>query len=217
VKTPIGQDLREDVWLQTLFGLLAVIAVSIDMWPAAQAYLYLPQGTTAALVLLVFVLPGKVSRESLGLRLKPIQPLGYWVRVTIVIAGIMLVFILACAAAAWILKWEIPVRKTPPHWIGMALLHMCLIPPLFEELVFRLGICVPATALVGPTGAIVLSGAAFAAMHFIYGGAGPDNFVAGYILAWAFLKSGSILVPMALHALGNSVALAVHVLAWYFL
>ena len=31
----------------------------------------------------------------------------------------------------------------------------------------------------------------------------PINFVAGFLLSWSFLKSGSIFVPLLLHSFGN--------------
>jgi len=43
----------------------------------------------------------------------------------------------------------------------------------------------------------------FAALHFLGGNPGPDNFIAGYILAWSYLKSESIAIPVLLHSLGN--------------
>ena len=45
---------------------------------------------------------------------------------------------------------------------------------------------------------------------------GPDNLIAGFFLAWAFLKSGSIIVPLALHALGNLCALVSWVGMWWY-
>jgi membrane protease YdiL (CAAX protease family) len=46
--------------------------------------------------------------------------------------------------------------------------------------------------------------------------ASPENQIAGFLLAWAFLKIGTILVPLAMHSAGNLIALASHVAAWYW-
>ena len=54
-----------------------------------------------------------------------------------------------------------------------------------------------------PGAANIAGGIVFAALHFAYGSPGLDNFLAGYILAWAYIKSGSIIVPVVLHSLGN--------------
>ena len=68
--------------------------------------------------------------------------------------------------------------------------------------------------LIGPWGTIFLSGCAFGALHFLYGNPAPDNFIAGYFLAWAYLKSGSVVVPIVLHSLGNLFVLSSHTVGW---
>jgi membrane protease YdiL (CAAX protease family) len=80
---------------------------------------------------------------------------------------------------------------------------------------YRLVLCVALVGIAGQRWTILLSGALFAAMHFIYGNPSPDNFIAGYFLAWAFLKSGSILTPIVLHSLGNACVLALSLANWY--
>lgn len=57
--------------------------------------------------------------------------------------------------------------------------------------------------MIGSFRTVVVSGSLFAIAHFVGGNPGPDNFVAGFLLAWAYLKSGSLLIPILLHALGN--------------
>jgi len=89
----------------------------------------------------------------------------------------------------------------------------CVHYPLLEETLYRLVLLVPLVALLGCRWAIVISGAVFAALHFAYGNPAPDNFVAGYLLAWAYLKSGSIVIPIAWHALGNACAYGLMLLA----
>jgi membrane protease YdiL (CAAX protease family) len=127
----------------------------------------------------------------------------------------MLVPILAFLAVAKSLSWEFTIPRIAPDQAISRFVDMCVIAPVVEESIYRLVLCFPTTATIGSTGAIILSGATFAGLHFAYGNPSPDNFVAGYILAWAYLKSGSIMVPITLHSLGNSVAFAVHFGAWY--
>ena len=62
---------------------------------------------------------------------------------------------------------------------------------------------------------ILLSGFVFAVVHILWGNPGPDNQIAGFLLQWAYLRSGTILVPIALHAAGNAVAASLHVASWY--
>jgi membrane protease YdiL (CAAX protease family) len=54
-------------------------------------------------------------------------------------------------------------------------------------------------------------------MHIVAGVPSPENLVGGFFLAWAFLKSSSIAVPVVLHSLGNLCALLGQVGAWYCL
>jgi membrane protease YdiL (CAAX protease family) len=92
---------------------------------------------------------------------------------------------------------------------------MIVIAPLVEESIYRLVLCFPTTAAIGSTGTIILSGTIFAGLHFVYGNPSPDNCLAGYVLTWAYLKSGSLLVPITLHSFGNCVAFAVQFGVWY--
>jgi membrane protease YdiL (CAAX protease family) len=81
--------------------------------------------------------------------------------------------------------------------------------PVFEEVLFRFVLC---GALLGRLSSglnVTVSGVSFALMHVLFGVASLDNAVAGFILAWAFLRSGSIAVPIALHSLGNATLLLV--------
>ena len=77
--------------------------------------------------------------------------------------------------------------------------------PIVEELVYR-GFAIPALAAgFGRRGAIFLSGPVFYLLHLAYGK--PPELVhytiAGWILAWAYVRTGRLWVPIALHALGN--------------
>jgi hypothetical protein len=55
-----------------------------------------------------------------------------------------------------------------------------------------------------------------AALHVVYGNPSPENMVGGFFLAWTFLKSETILIPVILHSVGYSIALAGQVAGWYF-
>jgi membrane protease YdiL (CAAX protease family) len=68
---------------------------------------------------------------------------------------------------------------------------------------------------VGSTVTILLSGVLFALLHAAYGNLAPDNTIAGFVLAWAYLRSSSLLVPIVLHALGNLCVFGIHVALFY--
>src|SRR3954447_541754 len=110
---------------------------------------------------------------------------------------------------------ELPIRSTHPDRFGAEFVRMCLLAPTVEEGVYRLGLCGGLVAWIGPGRTIVASGVLFGGLHVLYGNPGPDNLLAGFYLAWSYLKSGTILVPIALHALGNFCVLASWIALWY--
>lgn len=87
------------------------------------------------------------------------------------------------------------------------------IAPIAEEVLFR-GIVLPVLARhVGIAGALVASAAVFAALHMNLAAAAP-LFVLGLVFGLAYLYTGSLTVPIVLHAVFNGVSIAVsHVLA----
>ncbi len=82
------------------------------------------------------------------------------------------------------------------------------IAPVAEEILFR-GIVMPVLARhTGTVWALVASAAVFAALHMNLAAAAP-LFVLGLVLGLAYLYSGSLTVPIALHAVFNSVSITV--------
>lgn len=215
MKTPIGRCLHSAPRLRVIAVAVALTVVAADVWLVAQRYPEWTRVLLAASACVLYLSFTWRDRGSLGIRLLPIQPVAYWIRLTLMVAVLLLIPIAAFLAVANWINGGITIHRIPPHYAGYAFLQMCLIAPLVEEPIYRLAICFPATGTLGPAAAIVLSGAIFAGLHFIYGNPSPDNFLAGYILAWAYLKSGSIMVPIVMHSLGNSVALAAQIAAWY--
>lgn len=143
--------------------------------------------------------------RSLGLRLCTNQSWLYWGKVTFVLGAIVAAIVVAATAVAIACGVDLSKYRLfqRPSDIWPWLWHACVLAPLLEETLYRLVLCVPAVVIIKPAGAVFLSGAVFASLHFVYGNPGPDNFVAGFVLAWAYLKSGTFLVPLGLHALGN--------------
>jgi len=151
---------------------------------------------------------------ELGLRVAPTQGWRYWFRVALWF-GLLIAVALAIFAGVWhTFGWTVPIHRTRPS-VG-ALIHMCVMAPVCEEVIFRglLGLAILPTC--GRLGTIAMSGIVFAAVHVFDGRASPENLIAGFLLAWAFLKSETILVPIAMHSGGNFLALAGQVAGWYF-
>jgi len=95
------------------------------------------------------------------------------------------------------------------------LFHYCVDAPFYEELIFRSLLFVAVLPTIGGRCAVILSGVLFAAIHVLRGNPGPDNQIAGFMLAWAFLKSRTILVPIAMHSAGNFFAVGFHAACFY--
>jgi len=136
-----------------------------------------------------------------------IQPsISYWTIAFVVIGSIMLSFCLICLGIFKI--FHIPI----PHYTLFRndlefrnwILFACFISPLVEETIYRSVLCSALEKTAGTKTSILISGILFALLHFFYGNLAFDNFIAGYLLAWSFLKSKSILIPIFLHALGNA-------------
>lgn len=208
MQTPIGQALkrsRRTLAISCVLGAALLLSDLVLVWyghPRSNARWLVPLAGLAGYGVLA-----KWDRNSLGLRLRPIQGYAYWIRVALAIGIIILGVVLAVFALWKLMGWKIPAFYVAPSEFWPALFLFLVCAPLMEEGTFRFVVCTPAAAAAGPWGAILISGTVFAGLHFMYGRASPDNLIAGYFLAWVYLKSGSILVPIALHSLGNLVAL----------
>lgn len=94
---------------------------------------------------------------------------------------------------------------------------MCFVAAVVEESVYRVVACGLIAAIAGHRQTIAINGVLFGLLHVWYGNPSPENLVGGFFLAWSFLKSETILVPLILHSVGNMLVLAAQVIAWYVL
>ncbi len=156
--------------------------------------------------------------DRLALRIMPRQPIAYWLKATAAIGGSVLALALAATGIAWLAGFRLPMPDlfTRSDQILPWFLTACLMAPIVEEPIYRFVVCVPVDATFGRWPAIAASGILFAGLHVLYGNPAPTNMVAGFFLAWAYLKSRSLLVPIILHALGNlSVGVAATVIFYW--
>ncbi|MEN6575176.1 MAG: CPBP family intramembrane glutamic endopeptidase [Phycisphaerales bacterium] len=146
----------------------------------------------------------------------PRKGFGYWGKATAVIGAGLILFL--CLVCVFYRVVHMPPRFVlAPESALRILPGWCVYYPLLEELLYRLVLCAPLAALFGPWRAIVISGVVFGALHLLYGNPAPTNLVAGYILAWAYIRSESIFVPIVWHSLGNAAILVFQVVAWYMM
>lgn len=91
-----------------------------------------------------------------------------------------------------------------PFWLAV-----CLIAPIFEELFVR-GFLITGwleARFLGPVGAVLLSSLLWTLLHVQYGAYELVHiFLFGIVLGTMRVKTGSLLAPVACHALANTVA-----------
>jgi len=196
---------------------LGLATVGIDMAFVVQRLDY---GARLALALTMFALivclaDGDV--RSIGLRLSPKQGWRPWFGLSAVI-GLSVVVCIVLGLGIWRLTGhEIPIYTVPPAQIPRRLLLSCFIAPVMEEAIYRLIVCVSLASVLGCWKTIGVSGFLFGSLHILYGNPSPENLVGGLFLAWAYLKSETILLPVILHSAGNSFVVAGQVAGWYVL
>lgn len=197
----------------SLIRAIALVVVVLNVieyryWLGISPALLALTGLVAVLCL------GDGNVTKLGLRIAPIQGWLYWFRLALWF-GLFIAVVLAIYAVVWhTFRWTIPIYRTRPSL--QSLVFMCVMAPVSEEVLFRALLTLAILPTCGQRGTIAVSGIIFAAVHLLGGRASPENLIAGFLLAWAFLKSGTILVPIAMHSGGNFFALAGQAAAWYF-
>jgi membrane protease YdiL (CAAX protease family) len=218
LETHIGRTLSSSRDIVALATVLVVAAVLMDVLICLYRprHLHAYRVTLAIFGALGLLCLARGDRASIGLVLRPREGFGYWRKATALI-GVGLVLFL-CLIGVFYRVAHIPPRFVLAPASALRLLPgWCVYYPLLEEVLYRLVLCAPLVALLGPRYAIVISGVVFGGLHWLYGNPAPTNFVAGYILAWAYLRSESVLVPMVWHALGNAAILMFQVGAWYLM
>lgn len=69
--------------------------------------------------------------------------------------------------------------------------------------------------VLGGWKSIAVSGLLFAVLQVFHDSASLVKLFGGLFLAWAYLKSDSILLPVMLHGVGNTIVLAYQAEVWY--
>lgn len=215
METPIGHTLKSNRASAWFALMVAVAAILTDLWLSSRsAYSETPRIALAVVGVLIMTLVSRGNRASLGVSHRMLPTYRYWARVTLVLGAIVGLFCVVTGILLHFVGIDMPMPATAPSRIVSEGVHMCITAPIIEESIYRFVLCVPLVAVAGPRITILAAGTVFAALHFAYGNPSPDNFIAGFFLAWAFLRSGSFLTPLLLHSLGNACALVVHMIHW---
>lgn len=180
---------------------------------------YLGGPARPMLALLTTVLLAEVSRADRTAGRSAFDPAPGWAfwAVLGVLLGAVVGVLAACAFAFW---WVFGC--CPPEMVRLdlaeipeALYRMCLDAPLVEEVIYRQALCGAVVSLVGPRTAIGVSGIVFAGLHWLYGNPSVENQVGGFLLAWMYLRSGTLIVPILFHSVGNFGAMWAQIFAGY--
>ena len=214
--TPIGQSLTVKPRKRVAAAVVGLLTVAVDLIVVSQ-HMWYERGVLPLIAVIVLLELADGDRLTLGFRTKPLQGWSYWARMTLWLGLVVVAVLTACAWVLMVTGYELPVITTAPNMAGTRFWQMCINAPILEEGIYRFALCVPLAALMRPWVVIMTSGVAFGLLHVVYGNPSPENAVGGFILAWAFLKSGSIYVPVMLHGLGNFCVLAAQVTGWYWL
>jgi membrane protease YdiL (CAAX protease family) len=213
--SPIGAGLSRPVAIA--MAVLATLVVAHDLKLLGDFdYWGGRRDIPPAIAIAVFVYLARDNLDAIGVRVRPLPSLRFWLVTVVVLAMIMTVLIAGTIAVYVALDKPMPPPVLPDydHFFGAV-----VDAPLVEESIYRwlfvTGIV--AVARRGAWAGVVLSGAVFAYLHFVYNNPGPDNFIGGYFFAWMYLRSGSILVPIAFHALANGTLIILNVIAFHVL
>ena len=198
--------MRRSWWLRVAALLIGGAAVIHDLygpWAGQEGRLAI-----GLLVLVLFLALMQGDAAAVGIA-RPAPSVRWWLRASLITGSIFCAVVVAIVAvlyAAGYLPPLIPVDDPAGR-----LWEACVVAPLVEEPIYRLALCVPLVVIIGYWPTIVISGAVFALLHHRYGNLSPDNALAGLLLGWAYLRSGSLALPILLHVIGNAlVFLAVY-------
>jgi membrane protease YdiL (CAAX protease family) len=216
MQSAVGQVLRDSRQPRSLAVVVGLTTIFIDFAIVTFHFDPMNRGALAILSLTLIVGLTEGDRISLGLRLTPSQGWSPWIRITAVISVAVAVCISIGIWAMVLMGRQIPFYTTAPDRFVERLLDMCFVYPTLEETIYRVVVCVPLVPVVGCWRTITFCGILFGALHVAYGNPSPENLVGGFFLAWAYLKSETILIPFLLHAGGNLIVLIGQTAGWYF-
>jgi len=190
------------VLLATLFGSGALVAIFFDF----DATGMLIAGIAMAIATLLCTLP-EIGEIRLLFRAQNLLRFWPWA------IALCVTPFLPILANLWIglLGIDSAVQEDymPDFTPGMAILTICIMPGIFEELAFRGVVFGNLKHMLTPKRAQILTAALFAGMHFspiIF----PYHLLIGLYLGLLRTRSGTLLVPMFAHALHNFVVVFVY-------
>ncbi|MFT5058891.1 MAG: membrane protease YdiL (CAAX protease family) [Planctomycetota bacterium] len=216
METRIGADWQGSrAKIAALFGIAAVV---FDLTQRGAWAFSVPRLGLGLALLVFFSTLTKGGRNSVGLT-RQVQPsVSFWPKWTLILGGLVLAGSLIVGAVLWMLGDSPSLQSQFASQDQMLrnLWQACLWAPIEEELLYRVALCAPLAALVGTRWTVLIGGLTFAALHWSYGNLGPNHVFAGFVMTWAYLRSGNIGVPILLHSLGNLAVWLLNVALFYW-
>jgi uncharacterized protein len=215
---PSTNAARSSRWRAVASAFTATVVVGADLWLVwkGETSLLGLRALPPALAFMSYALLYRGDWPAIGLRFRPIQGLRYWVMATAAIGAAIGVFLVLAVAAALLTRYPFHLNEIRPDFLPTIFVQMCVLAPIVEEATYRFGLCTGMVPVGQPWVTILVSGVTFGFLHVLYGNPAPDNLIAGFFLAWAYVKSGTIVVPVALHSLGNLFAMLFQLGTWYW-
>jgi membrane protease YdiL (CAAX protease family) len=213
---------RRDVPSSIRWAVLAAVVAVTVVAPVAGRWFALRSASDgagwtafAAMAIVGFAIVGwaaRWDRRSLGLRLRPTPSFRFWLVVGLIGGAVILalaLLLLALAHRGGADPFDLGGQRAACS-SAARVVQMLVLAPIFEELLYRLVLCTALRWVAGNSAAVLGGGAAFAWPHWYAGVLGPDNLIAGFFFSWAFVRSETLLVPVAFHFVGNWVVIALN-------
>lgn len=185
---------------------LGLSAVALDYAAVRDPALPYPRflvGLTAVVVAAHLATRGRAWADGLGFRRLAPDEVRWLVRL-LVVAGAAAALTLAGLAAAVAIHGAPLWRPRFPGGVARYAVFAILVWPVYEEMVYRLALMPGAVAALGRWPGYALGVAAFAYLHVLYGVFDVSNVFGAFALTLVFVRTGSVQLTIALHALGNA-------------
>lgn len=148
---------------------------------------------------------GSQLREYLAIKVVPMKPLRQWLGVTAVF--LLVTDLLTLALGKPLVPEFVRAAYASAEPVWLLWLALAIGAPVFEEVFFRGFLFKGLERSIKPTGAIILTAAIWAGIHLQYDLYNMAIiFGLGLLLGAARNRTGSLLAPIAMHALGNAIA-----------
>lgn len=211
-ETDIGGVFRRDRRAAIAASVFTALMLPLFFLLALHVFPYRPWGWPAVAWVCIVPYPflrsiARADHKSIGFRLPTKTEWGRWSEFASVCAialVIVVLFFRVLRNRGW---FEVATPDVAPE---LFVLNALIVAPLLEEMLFRALLCSVLRGFLGNWATILIGGAVFAGAHFIYGTASLENFLAGYLLCYVFLRSSSLLVPVLMHSGGNAIMLILH-------